>query len=123
MFPNAPRRGCQRHVHGPRSRHHPLLHPTGTSRVLNMKLELYVIPRQNRRTGLFVPPETLGTAESSDRVRHGIEWLTSRQNRLAAWIGRGIRSIHDYYVRLEDKIDPERSEEHTSELQSLAYLV
>jgi len=72
-----------------------------------MKLELYVIPRQNRRTGLFVPPETLGTAESSDRVRHGIEWLTSRQNRLAAWIGRGIRSIHDYYVRLEDKIDPE----------------
>ena len=72
-----------------------------------MKLELHVIPRENGRTALFTPPETLGAAESSDRVRHGIDWLTSRQNRLAVWIGRGIRSLHDYYVRLEDKIDPE----------------
>jgi hypothetical protein len=23
-----------------------------------------------------------------------------------SWIGRGLRSIHDYYVRLEDKLDP-----------------
>jgi len=72
-----------------------------------MKLELHVIPRENGRIALVTTPETLGAAESSDRVRHGIDWLASRQNRPAAWIGRGIRSLHDYYVRLEDKIDPE----------------
>src|SRR5213594_4692493 len=107
MFTNAPRGGCPRHGHGPGARYHPLLQPAGTSCVLNMKLELRVIPRENGRNALFTPPETLGAAESSDRVRNGIDWLASRQNRLAAWIGRGMRSLHDYYVRLEDKIDPE----------------
>src|SRR3989454_12761738 len=72
-----------------------------------MKLEVYVIPRQKGRPLIFVPPEALGAAESSDRIRHGIAWLTSRQNRLIAWAGRSLRSAHDYYIKLEDKIDPE----------------
>jgi len=75
--------------------------------VLKMKIELYVIPRQNGRPRIFVPAELLSSAESSDRIRHGIEWLTSRQNRLIAWVGRSLRSAHDYYIMLEDKIDPE----------------
>ena len=72
-----------------------------------MKLDLYVTLRPNGRAAIFIPPEALVDAESFDRIRHGIDWLTSRHNRLAAWLGRSIRSLHDYYVRLEDKIDPE----------------
>jgi len=70
-------------------------------------LDLYLIPT---RAGLrlFSPPEAIAAmeADSTDRVRQLIEWCTRRQNRLAAWIGRGIRSAHDYYIKLEDKIDP-----------------
>src|SRR5438093_1374570 len=72
-----------------------------------MKLEVYISPRQNRRPRIVVPHEVLSSAGTSDRVRHAIEWLTSRQNRLIAWVGRSLRSAHDYYIRLEDKIDPD----------------
>ncbi len=71
-----------------------------------MKLELYIIRQHNGRVALFIPPGAQGAAESSDRIRHAIEWLISRQNRLTAWVGRSLRSGHDYYIRLEDKIDP-----------------
>src|SRR5215475_8850742 len=43
---------------------------------------------------------------AGDPVRRLVDWCACRQNRLAAWIGRGARSIHDYYLRLEDRIDP-----------------
>ena len=76
------------------------------SKVLSVKLDLYVIPRRHGRATIFSPPEALGPAESSDRLRQSIDWFARRQNRLAAWIGRRIRSLHDYYVMLEDKIDP-----------------
>ena len=52
------------------------------------------------------PPETLGSFESDDKVRQSIEWFARRQNRLMAWIGRQIQSLHHHYVRLEQKIDP-----------------
>jgi hypothetical protein len=73
-----------------------------------MKLDLYAIPVRNGRVALFSPPEALTAleAESSDRVRQFIDWFVRRPNRIMAWIGRGIRSVHDYYLRLEDKIDP-----------------
>src|SRR5207253_1235945 len=35
-----------------------------------------------------------------------IDWLAGRRNRIVAWVGRGIRSLHDYYLKVEDKIDP-----------------
>ena len=70
-------------------------------------LQLYLIPT---RAGyrLFSPPGTLAVLEanSTDRVRQLIDWFCRRPNRLVAWIGRGVRSIHDYYLKLEDKIDP-----------------
>jgi hypothetical protein len=72
-----------------------------------MKLELYVVQRQNGRPRISASPEVLSSAGTSDRIRHGIEWLTSRQNRLIRWVGRSLRSAHDYYIRLEDKIDPD----------------
>jgi len=71
-----------------------------------VELELYVIPRQDGRLTLFSPPQTLSFFESSDRIRQGIKWLERRQNRFASWIGRKIQSLHDYYLKLEEKIDP-----------------
>jgi hypothetical protein len=71
-------------------------------------LEIYLIPTQSGRAVLFSPSDALAVveAESTDHVRKLIDWITHRPNRVVAWIGRGIRSAHDYYVKLEDKIDP-----------------
>jgi hypothetical protein len=72
-----------------------------------MKLELYVIPVRGR-FALFSVPEALAEveAQSTSRVRQSVDWFVRRPNRLAAWIGRGVRSIHDNCLKLEDKIDP-----------------
>ena len=77
------------------------------SRMAN-HVDLYVIPLTGGHFTLFSTPDTLGAveAESTDRVRLGIEWLCRRPNRAVAWLGRGVRSLHDYYLKLEDKIDP-----------------
>ena len=71
-------------------------------------LDLYLIPTRSGRFALFSPLDLLTAveSESTGRVRQGIDWITRRRNRVVAWIGRGIRSAHDYYLRLEDKIDP-----------------
>src|SRR5262249_6822138 len=108
MLFDANRGGRERQHYGLWSRHHPLLQPARTARGLSqsMKLELYVIPQQSGRVSLFIPPEAHGAAESSDRIRHAIERLTRSQSRLTAWVGRSLRTVHDYYIRLEDKIDP-----------------
>jgi hypothetical protein len=71
-----------------------------------VELELYVIPRHDGRFTLFSPPQTLSLFESSDHVRRGINWVARRQNRVTAWIGRKTQSLHDYYLKLEEKIDP-----------------
>ncbi len=73
-----------------------------------LRLDLYLIPTRNGRAALFSSSDALTAleAESTDRVRQLIEWLMRRPNRFVAWVGRGIRSLHDYYVKLEDKIDP-----------------
>jgi hypothetical protein len=70
-------------------------------------LELYLILTP-RGMVLYSPPDALSAieSESTDRVRQLVEWLSRRQNRILAWLGRGIRALHDYYVRLEDRIDP-----------------
>ena len=75
---------------------------------MSIPLELYVIPTSQGECTLFSTPDDLTVLESksTDRVRQSVDWLTRRQNRVAAWIGRGVRSIHEYYVKLEDKIDP-----------------
>jgi len=71
-------------------------------------LDLYVIRTLGGRSVLFSPTDTLATFEaaSNDHVKQFMEWFARRQNRVVAWIGRGVRSLHDYYQRLEDKIDP-----------------
>lgn len=71
-------------------------------------VDLYVIPIAARRYTLFSTPDALAALEaaSTDHLRQFIEWFSNRPNRLLAWMGRGIRSVHDYYLKLEDKIDP-----------------
>ena len=73
-----------------------------------MRLDLYLIPMHSGQAALFSPADAVAAieAESTDRVRQFIEWFAHRPNRVLAWIGRGIRALHDYYVKLEDKIDP-----------------
>ena len=70
-----------------------------------MKLDLYVTPGKNGRASIAGPTEGMDFAVG-DPVRRLVDWCARRQNRLAAWIGRGARSIHDYYLKLEDRIDP-----------------
>jgi hypothetical protein len=71
-----------------------------------VELELYVVARPNGRLILFSPPQILKSFDSSDRIRQAIDWFARRRNRVAAWIGRKIQSLHDYYLKLEEKIDP-----------------
>ena len=58
--------------------------------------------------GLFTPSDAVERFEheSDDRIRRGLNWLSSHRYRLIAWIGRVFRSGHGYYVRFEAKIDP-----------------
>jgi hypothetical protein len=71
-------------------------------------LHVYVIPIGHGNFTFFSTADALAAVsmESTDRVRQFVEWFPRRSNRFVAWIGRGIRSLHDYYLKLEDKIDP-----------------
>lgn len=71
-------------------------------------LDLYLIPSRTGKFLLFSPSDALAAleSESTDRLRQFIGWVSRRRNRFFSWIGRGLRSLHEYYVRLEDKIDP-----------------
>jgi len=71
-----------------------------------VELELYVVPHRNGRLILFSPPRILSSFDSSDGIRQAINWFARRQNRVTAWLGRKIQSLHDYYLKLEEKIDP-----------------
>jgi hypothetical protein len=73
-----------------------------------MKLDLYLIRTRSGRIVLFSPADAVAAmeTESTDRVRQFIEWFARRPNRLLGWVGRTIRTLHDYYVKLEDKLDP-----------------
>ena len=75
---------------------------------MSKSLDLYLISTPRGRCVLFSPSDALTGIESqsTDRIRQLIEWLSRRQTRIFRWIGRGVRSLHDYYTRLEDKIDP-----------------
>src|SRR5215510_6350270 len=71
-------------------------------------LDLYLISTQGGRSVLFSASDAFANIESqsTDWVRQLIEWLSRWQTRIFSWIGWGVRSLYDYYTRLEDKIDP-----------------
>jgi hypothetical protein len=70
--------------------------------------ELYVIPRPGGGNSLFSTPEAIHVMEEEygDRVKQVLHWILSRKNRLVSGIGQVLSKVHDYYVRLEDRIDP-----------------
>lgn len=75
---------------------------------MSMMLDLYLIATRRNRYVLFSPTDVVAAceADAEDRVRHFIGWFTRRRNRIAAWVGRVLRVGHDYYEKLEDRIDP-----------------
>src|SRR5262249_24415774 len=75
---------------------------------MKRSLHRYLIPTKRGQHTLFSRPEDIAAIEvdSTDRVRQFIHWISNHRNRVLSWIGCGIRSLHKYYVRLEDKIHP-----------------
>src|SRR5205823_9922662 len=63
-----------------------------------------------RLSGLHGPVQSLGG-------------LDRRRPRLRGWVARGLLGRDVWWTAFHRKVRPLRSEEHTSELQSLAYLV
>jgi hypothetical protein len=70
--------------------------------------ELYVIPTAGGSYSLFSTPEAIHAMEEEygDRVKQLIDWIRHRKNPVLAWMGRVFSMVHDYYVKLEDRIDP-----------------
>ena len=71
-------------------------------------LDIYLIAAGNKRFP-FIPSdlvETFAAQSPGDRVRRSIAWFERRRNRVLAWVGRTLKTGYDYYLRLEDRIDP-----------------
>ena len=77
-------------------------------RSMRTSLELYLIAAGNKRFVLFSPLNIVEgiEEESEDRIVKGIAWFMRHRNRVIAWLGRVFKAAHDYYVKLEDRIDP-----------------
>jgi hypothetical protein len=72
-------------------------------------LDLYLMPTRRGRYVLYSRPDVMEVleAESGHRIRQAIAWLTRSSSRIVAWIGRALNSAYNYYVKLEDRIDPQ----------------
>jgi len=77
-------------------------------RSMQTSLDIYLIATRNRRYVLFSPLDVVEVfeEESDDRVVKVIAWFTRHRNRAIAWVGRVLKTAHEYYVKLEDRIDP-----------------
>ena len=73
------------------------------------ELDLCLIPTRRGRYVLYSRPEVLEIleSESGHRIRHFIAWFIRHHNPVLAWLGRVLNSSYNYYVRLEDRIDPQ----------------
>ena len=72
-------------------------------------LDLYLIPTRKGRYVLYSRPEVIEVleAEAGHRVRQAIGWIMRHSYRVVAWVGRALNSAYNYYVKLEDRIDPQ----------------
>jgi hypothetical protein len=75
---------------------------------MRTSLDLYLIEARNRRFVLFSPLNIVEgmEEESGDRIVKGIAWFMRHPNRVVAWVGRVLKAAHEYYIKLEDRIDP-----------------
>jgi hypothetical protein len=71
-------------------------------------LDLYLIATRKNRSILFSPLNVVEVfeEESDDRIGRVIEWFKRHRSRLLAWVGRVLEKGHEYYIKLEDRIDP-----------------
>jgi hypothetical protein len=76
---------------------------------MSAPLDLYLIPTRRGKYVLYSRPETLEAleAESGHKIRQFIAWLMRHSRRIVAWVGRVLNSAYSYYVKLEDRIDPQ----------------
>jgi K+-H+ exchange-related protein len=74
-----------------------------------LSLDLYLVKGNSNRYVLFSSPEALHYVEdqSGDYVQQFLQWFMHRRLRIAAWMGRVMNAGHEYYLKLEDKIDPQ----------------
>src|SRR4030095_5464244 len=72
-------------------------------RCMQKSLDLYLIAAGNKRCVLFSPLDSVQTieGETDDRVVKAITWFMRRQNRVVAWVGRVLKTAHEYYIKLE----------------------
>src|SRR5215831_245108 len=72
-------------------------------------LDIYLIPTRKGRYVLYSRPDVMEVleAESGHRIRQFIAWFMRHSYRIIAWIGRALNSAYGYYIRLEDRIDPQ----------------
>jgi len=75
---------------------------------MQKSLDLYLIAAGNKRSVLFSPLDIVQVIEdeSDDRVVKAIAWFMRHRNRAVAWVGRILKTGHEYYLILEDRIDP-----------------
>jgi len=77
-------------------------------RSMRTSIDLYLIAARSRSCLLFGSLDQIEAIEkeSGDRVVKGIAWCSQHGNRMVAWIGRVLKSAYDYYIKLENRIDP-----------------
>ncbi len=71
-------------------------------------VSVYMVRVRRFRTTLFIAPESIAAAEAGqrDRIRAFVRRLMAHRNAVVRWLGRVFRAAHDFYRRLEDRIDP-----------------
>jgi len=75
---------------------------------MRTSLDLYLIATQKNRYILFSPPDLVEEfeKEAEKRVVRAIAWFRDHRSRILAWLGRVLEKVHEYYRKLEDRIDP-----------------
>src|SRR5450432_3370775 len=75
---------------------------------MRMSLDLYLIAARNKRYILFSSPDAVAEfqEESAGRIERSIEWFKGHRYRLLVWLGGVLGKAHEYYLKLEDRIDP-----------------
>jgi hypothetical protein len=75
---------------------------------MRQSLDLYLIAVRNQRYILFSPLDVVAEfqAESEDRIGKFIAWFTEHRYRVLAWLGGVFAKGHEYYIKLENRIDP-----------------
>jgi len=75
---------------------------------MRTSLDPYLIDTPKARYIPFSPPDIVAEfeKESDKRVIRFIAWFKGHRNRAIAWFGNVLSKLHEYYRKLEDRIDP-----------------